>query len=215
MTTCPFCSKYVPSQSIACPHCLRALPTIATPAPRTQSALMTAMYGRWRVALLALGLAAAAIYYYVREHRGDYGPLTARDPVVVPAPAPVVSQITIAPPLDVAIADSTSAKIGSGQYLAFPFSGDGRSECRVGGRVRVLSGGDRQVNVFLVDRAGMAELEAGRTPRTYYESGAVSDVTLRFNVDGRTSYTLVVANTAPRARAKSVRLQGIRAACSD
>jgi hypothetical protein len=171
---------------------------------------MTAMYGRWRVTLLALGLAAAAVYYG-RQHPGDYGPLF----TPAPAPTPVVSQITIAPPLDVAIADSASAKIAGGKYLTFPFSGDGRSECRIGGNVHVLSGGDRQVNVFIVDRDGMAELEAGRAPRTYYESGAVSDVTLHFNVDGRTSYTLVVANTAPRARAKSVRLQGIRAACSD
>jgi hypothetical protein len=214
MLTCPFCSKYVPSGSIVCPHCLRALPAATAPAPRKPgSPLMTAMYGRWRAVLLLLGLAGVG-FYYVRQHRGDYQALVTRDPVV-PDATPPVTPITIAQPLDVAIADSASAKIEGGKYLAFPFSGDGRSECRIAGRVRVLSGGDRHVNVFIVDRDGMTELQAGRAPRTYYESGATSDVTLHFNVDGRTTYTLVVANTTPRGRAKAVRLQGIKAACSD
>lgn len=178
------------------------------------------MHGRWRLAVLLLGLAGVAAWGY-RAYRAlpddAYSPTYPDEiaPPVAAAPAPQVVQTTIAAPLSVRIADTTGVKIEGGRYVAFPFSGESRSECRVTGNVRALSGGDRRVNVFVVDRVGLEDLEGGRTPRTYFESGPVADAALDFKVDGRSAYTLVVSNAGARARAKTVRLRNIAAACSD
>jgi hypothetical protein len=205
MPKCPFCAKEIPDGSTVCPHCMRAQPVTFAPAPRAEPD------GRaWgRPVLLAVLLAGAGAYAW-REYKPA--------PPVVAEPEPVVAApvtTTIAPPLDVRIADTASVKIAAGKYLAFPFTGDGRSSCRVQGTVRTLSGGDRTIDVFIVDRDGVTDLENGRTPRTYFQSGPLRDVSLDFNVDGRSQYTLVVSNTGSRGRAgvKTVRIG--RAACSD
>jgi len=103
----------------------------------------------------------------------------------------------------------------SGSWAAFPFNGNGRSECRIGGTVRTVADGTRRVNVLIVDREGMGELEAGRPPRTYYESGPVSNAVLDVKLDGRTFYTLVVQHAGPGSAARTVDLRKVVAACTD
>ena len=218
MPSCPFCAKAVPDGSTICPHCLRAQPvTIPSARPTNESAGSASGRGRLVVLLvLVLGLGA----YVYHEHRERVTGLFSHDEeeAVVAArpvaPAPVAGP-TMAAPLDLRVADTASVVIPAGQYLAFPFSGDGRTGCHVQGRIRVLSGGDRRVRVMIVDRDGVAALEGGQPPSTFYDSGPTGDVDVDRNVDGRTSYTLVVANTAPRAKPKTVRLQNLRAHCTD
>ncbi|MDB4880781.1 MAG: hypothetical protein JWL60_2227 [Gemmatimonadetes bacterium] len=218
MPTCPFCAKAVPGGSSICPHCLRGQPMVA-PAPAAHGAgPLGFMHGRWRVTLLATVLAVTA-FHLKRNYRfgGGNAPVTAVDdaPVVAPAPAMEVVQTTVATPATVAIADTAPVSIAAGTFAAFPFDGKGRSECRVGGSVRTLSGGNRRVNVMVVDREGMAALERGQPPHTYYHSGATGDLTLDLRLDGRTFYTLVVQNAGPGRAARTVRLRQVVAACRD
>jgi hypothetical protein len=215
MPTCPFCSREVPAASSICPSCLRALPisvTTARPSAAT-SATRTAL-GWLRPAILVLGLLAVGGYGF-REYRHRR---SVAEPVLTTAgeavlPRPVTT--TIAPPIEVAIADSASMSIPAGGHLAFTFSGKGRSGCRVHGAVQALSRGDRRIAVFVVDRDGLAEVEGGRQPRTYYDSGIVSDVTLDISLDGRTEYTLVIANAGGGRRPKPVRIKSVGASCAD
>jgi hypothetical protein len=215
MPACPFCAKSVPDGATICPHCLRAQP-ITIPSSR-QAGQSSGSSGRGRMLVLLLLVAGLGAYLY-HEHRERIHDLFAHEkaPVVVAAPAPApAAGPTMAAPLDLHIADTASVVIAPGQYLSFPFSGDGRTGCHVQGGVRVLSGGDRRVSVMIVDRDGVAALEAGHAPQTFYDSGPMSDVKVERNVDGRTSYTLVVANTAAKAKPKTVRLQNLRAHCTD
>ena len=222
MSSCPFCTKPVPSDASVCLHCLRAQPA-TTRASRETNALGRAVHGRGRLLLLALVAGIAGTYVVKTDRIGEIRRLRSA-PVIIqgveeldaaPAPAPPVEimQTTIAAPLEVRVADSATVKLDAGAHLAFPFSGVSRSGCHVKGAVRVVSGGDRRVNVVVVDREGLAEVESGRAPRTYYESGPTSDVALDVNVDGRTAYTLVVIN--PGSRARTVRLGRIDATCAD
>lgn len=216
MPTCPFCSKTFANESSVCPYCLRSQPETTDAKRRAAGAARDAMHGRWRLAFLLLLLVAVAAFGYDRYRKlpaNAYSPDTPLPPA--PEPPPQVVQTTIALPIVVPIADTASVAIDAGSYAAFPFSGSGRTECRVTGSVRGLGGGDRQLNVFVVDRDGLAELEAGRQPRAWFESGPGSNVALDFKVDGRTSYTLVVSNAGARSRAKTVRLKQVSAACSD
>jgi hypothetical protein len=214
MPTCPFCSKMYSQQASVCPHCLKTQPDTVGATRRAAGAAGDAMHGKWRLLFLVLLLAGVSAWGWDRYKKlpaNAYSPDTPLAPA--PEPAPQVVQTTIAQPIDVPVADSASVRIEGGKFAAFPFSGVSRTECRVTGHVRVLTGGDRRVNVSVVDRDGLSELEAGRPPRTWWESGPTADAALDFKVDGRTSYTLVVANAG--ARAKTVRLKAIRAACSD
>jgi hypothetical protein len=203
--SCPFCSRDIPDGATVCPKCLRALPLVPIPVRGSRSSASDEQSTPWGRLLVLLVILAAAGAYAFRQYRPREVPV-AREEYVAPPP-------TVAPPLDVGIADSAAARIEAGRYLAFPFSGGDRSTCRLQGTVRGLSG-DGLVNVFVVDAEGLAALESGRTPRTYYESGPLPLVSLHLNVDGRTPYTLVVSN-ARSARAKTVRLDHVRASCSD
>ncbi|MDB4887681.1 MAG: hypothetical protein JWN79_3119 [Gemmatimonadetes bacterium] len=216
MPTCPFCSREVPAASSICPSCLRALPisvTTARPSAAT-SATRTAL-GWLRPAILVLALLAVGGYGFreYRQRRSVAEPVLTTAGEAAPRTGPVTT--TIAPPIEVAIADSASVSIPAGGHLAFTFSGKGRSGCRVHGAVQALSRGDRRIAVFVVDRDGLAEVEGGRRPRTYYDSGVVSDVTLDINLDGRTEYTLVIANAGGGRRPKPVRIKSVRASCAD
>lgn len=178
------------------------------------------MHGRWRLLLLLVVMAGVA-YHLKRNYRVGVYAMNAAAPVAdealvaAPAPALGVVQTTVAPPAEVRIADSAAVTIASGTWAAFPFNGNGRSECRVRGTVRTLSGGSRRVNVLVVDREGMADLEAGRSPRTYYESGAVAEAALDLKLDGRTFFTLVVRHDGAGSAARTVQLRRVVAACSD
>jgi hypothetical protein len=202
MSKCPFCARQIAEEVTVCPHCLRLQPGTVI-----RSAAPVAEPRAWRRILVLLLILGSVGTYAFRAHR--------RPEVVVIQPEAVVPTTTIAPPLEVAIADSAAVKIAAGKYLAFPFSGGGRSTCRVEGRVQGLAGGDRTANVSIVDAEGLAELAGGGTPRTYYESGPLPTVSLGSNVDGRTPYTLVVSNIHGRHETKTVKLDRLRASCSD
>lgn len=208
MPTCPFCAKQVPDESFVCPHCLRAQPIVIPSSTRAKSSTSRSLPG-WLRPVLLVALLASLGAYVLRDYRR--GPPPAEPEVYVAAPP----TITIAPPLDVSIADSAAAKIPAGGHLSFRFSGQGRSGCRVRGAVQGLSGGDRRVNVLVVDRMGLEDVDAGRTPRNYYASGSTSAVELDIKLDGRTEYALVVADPSARGKGKTVRLRNIRADCAD
>ena len=217
MPSCPFCAKAVPDGATICPHCLRAQPVTIPSARSSTSRSSGPLAGRGRAIVLLLLVLGLGGYLY-HEHRERLGGMFSRDeePVAAPAPAPApVAPPTMAAPLDVRIADTASVVIAAGQHLSFPFNGDGRTGCHVQGNVRVLSGGDKRVTVMIVDRDGVAALDAGQQPQTFYDSGPTADVNVESKVDGRTSYTLVVANLAAKAKPKTVRLQNLRAHCTD
>lgn len=207
MPTCPFCVKEVPALSSVCPHCLRALPLSVTTAQATQRPAGVS-FGWLRPLLLLLVAGVAGGYAYRHHHR---------EPAAEPAPEVVAvpATTTIAPPVEVPIADTASVAIAAGGHLAYTFSGGGRSGCRIHGTVQALAGGDRRIDLSVVDRDGLADMEAGKAPRTYYASGPVTDVQLDINLDGRTEYTLVVANAAGSRRPKTVRLRQVIASCAD
>src|SRR4051812_24406141 len=156
MPTCPFCAKEVPNESFVCPHCLRAQPVVIPTNSRAKASASKSLPG-WLRPVLLVALAASLGAYVLRDYRRGPPPAP---PEVYVAAAPT---ITVAPPLDLSIADSAAAKIPAGGHLSFLFSGQGRSGCRVRGSVQALSGGDRLVNVTVVDRAGLDEIDAGRS----------------------------------------------------
>jgi hypothetical protein len=169
--------------------------------------------GALRALVLLVPLVAVGAYG-LREYRRVK---STPEPVLL-APgeeAPVTGPVTttIAPPLDVPIADSASVPIAAGGHLTYTFSGGGRAGCRVHGTVQALGRGERRIDAFVVDRDGLADVEAGKPPRTYYDSGVVPDVTLDISLDGRSEYTLVVKNEGRRAGA--VRMKGVEASCAD
>lgn len=160
------------------------------------------------VPLLAVGA------YGLREYRRVK---STPEPVLLEAgeEAPVTGPVTttIAPPLELPIADSASVPIAAGGHLTYTFSGGGRAGCRVHGAVQALGRGTRRIDVFVVDRDGLADVESGKPPRTWYDSGPVSDASLEISLDGRSEYTLVVKNEDRRAT--SVRMKAVRASCAD
>ena len=213
MPSCPFCSKEVPTGSSICPHCLRAMPIEVMAARPTPPKKPIVPRGSLRALVLLVPLVAVGAYG-LREYRrvkATPEPVLLAEGEEPPVTGPVTT--TIAPPLEVPIADSASVPIAARGHLAYTFSGSGRAGCRVHGTVQGLGRGERRIDVFVVDRDGLADLENGRPPRTYYDSGALSDVTLDISLDGRSEYTLVVRNEGKRPAA--VRMKGVGASCAD
>lgn len=214
MPTCPFCNKAVPDESSVCPHCLRAQPAAQASSARSSRGSRVSVGGHGRMLLLLAVLAAAGAYAF-RQYRGSSLPSFGADPEPVeapPQPAPAVAQTTIAPPLDVRVGDTSTVSVRAGSYVAFPFTGEDRSTCRLRGSVRSLSGG--AIDVFVVDGMGADDLANGRPPRKYYEATGSSAVTLDASLDGRSHYSLVIASPAGSTRARTVKLDAT-AACTD
>jgi len=216
MPTCPFCSKTVPDNSSICPHCLRAQP-VAVPAAARAGAARSSGGGSRKLLILGLLVLGLGVYAF-RERDSIMDSLPRHrnvtpEPAIAaaPAPAPQVAP-TIAPPVDIRIGDSSAVTVAANSYLALPFSGEDRSTCKLRGVVRSVSGGP--VDVYVVDGLGTDDLANGRPPRKYYETGASTNVLLDANLDGRSHYSLVVANLGARTRAKTVKVQA-SATCAD
>jgi hypothetical protein len=214
MPTCPFCSKSVPENSSVCPHCLRAQPLTVPTASRAAGNSAGSSYRTRLIALVAAVLVLGV--YAVRERGTIADSLPSREPAaaeVTPPPPPIPdARPTMAVPIELRIADSAAAVVAPGSYLAFPFSGEDRTGCHVTGTVRSLKGG--RVDVFVVDGMGADDLANGRSPRRYYDSGTTASATLNARLDGRSHYSLIVANRGAPSRARTVKLS-VGARCTD
>jgi hypothetical protein len=135
-------------------------------------------------------------------------PARAAAPARVAAPAPRRPP----PPIRLNLVQSQTLDLDAGRYVSFQFYLPAERVCTVTGHLAGLEGGNRDVDLFIVDDDGLANFENSRDfqPLIGVRKTAAYALRERMNV-GR--YHVVVSNRFSLFTGKRVQLDAFRAEC--
>ncbi|MBB4635516.1 emp24/gp25L/p24 family protein [Longimicrobium terrae] len=129
-----------------------------------------------------------------------------------PARAPRAAPRRPPPPIHLNLVRSQTLDLDAGQYVAFQFYLPAERVCTVTGHLAGLEGGNRDVDLFIVDDDGLANFENSREflPLIGVKKTAAYALRERMKV-GR--YHVVVSNRFSLFTGKRVQLDAFRAEC--
>jgi hypothetical protein len=133
----------------------------------------------------------------------------ARSPAVAPA-APSTARV----PTHLSIANENAQEIGPGYHVAWSWKVNGYATCRVQGRVLGLAGGNKDVDVMLMDEDGFINFKNNTAFKVYFQSRPQAAVTIDVVVRGTGTYVFVISNTHSLVTGKTVQVQNVRATCA-
>jgi len=144
------------------------------------------------------------------------------DPIECVSPTATISASSAADDDSVAVANATVIKIGDEQPVGvqpgqtrkwtfeIPYE---RTRCLAMGQVEVLSGGDKTVNVLIMNEVAYTEWSHDQPVRTDYESNDRPVIAFDVNINDPGRYLFVVSNRSSKSAAKVVQLQHVTVTC--
>jgi|SRR4051812_47605236 hypothetical protein len=144
------------------------------------------------------------------------------DPIECVSPTATISPSAAAAGDSTAVANATVIKIGDEQPVGIrpgqmrkwtfdiPYE---RTRCLAMGQVEVLSGGDRNVNVLIMNESAYTEWSHDQPVRTDYESNDRPLIAFDVNINDPGRYVFVVSNRSSKSAAKVVQLQHVTVTC--
>ncbi|HTE44904.1 MAG TPA: hypothetical protein VK636_06645 [Gemmatimonadaceae bacterium] len=115
----------------------------------------------------------------------------------------------------VSIASASEMEIGSGKLARFDWTVPvEQPHCHLMGHIEVLSGGTKDVQVFLVSADDYSNLARGHPAKTYLTSAKTTAVDLNVQLNTPGPMTLVIGNTFAPLTTKRVQLRDVKATCS-
>jgi hypothetical protein len=112
------------------------------------------------------------------------------------------------------VGDEQPVGIGPGQTRKWTFEIPyERTRCLAMGQVEVLSGGDRNVNVLIMNEVAYTEWSHDQPVRTDYESNDRPVIAFDVNINDPGRYLFVVSNRSSKSAAKVVQLQHVSVTC--
>lgn len=161
----------------------------------------------------------------IHDHTSTVTPTTAQGgspagaspaaPSAAPRPTPTERAAAAAQPAAAAapeptryaIAEAEAAVIQPGQFLYYPFSVSPSAHCSVTGRVVGLAGGNKDVQVFVMDENNFLNWKTNHEAEAYWQSGQVAATNVAVRLSGPATYYLVISNVFSPITAKTIKMQ--------
>jgi hypothetical protein len=118
-------------------------------------------------------------------------------------------------PTVIPIASASDVDIPAGAIERFSWEvPQNQPNCHLTGRIEVVAGGSKDVQVFVVSADEYQNLENGHSARTYFSTEKTTVVVLDVQVGGPGPKVLALGNTFSAFTAKRVHLSDVEASCT-
>lgn len=203
MKQCPFCAEQIQRAALVCRHCGR---TVQAP-----HSLVTARAVELGAGFGAFCFVGALLYAAMggaldgKMASAFAAPAAAsRAPAAAPKPPP---------PLVVRVLDEDALELPPGEHFDTAFAVSDSRPCTFHARVQGLEGGQRDVEVYLLDEDGNSNWHNGIKPAALYESGRTSASTIEVPLRQKGRFHLLLSNRYSLMTAKIVRVENARVVC--
>ena len=219
MNRCPRCGDSLERASALCPRCTtqeRRRVAVAKRAPAPGSGFAAVL----RVVEVAVGSSAfVGVAYLLGTTAGLLPPLDLARLLGTPAIAATECRVdpmaaAPPPPYELELADAEEIHLPSGDHYNASFVVRDPRPCMLTGHVKGLAGGNRDVEVYVLDDEGYSDWQNGIRPRTLFESGRSSATSLAVALPRRGRYHLLLSNRYSVLTAKRVRIDDARLRCA-
>jgi hypothetical protein len=118
------------------------------------------------------------------------------------------------PPFEMVLLEADVIDLRTGDHFDAPFEVLDPRPCTLTGRVLGLAGGDRDVEVYVLDDAALQDWQDGIAPIALFESGRSSAATFAVDLPRRGRYHLLLSNRYSVFTPKRVRVDAARVRCA-
>jgi hypothetical protein len=205
MKQCPFCAEQIQRAAVVCRHCGR---TVQSPATNVW-AEVAAGFGAFCFvgALLYAGMGVTPFDGKMASAFVAPAAASRSTPAAAPKPPPPP------PPLVVTVLDEAALDLPPGEHFDTAFAVSDPRPCTFRARVQGVEGGNRDVEVYLLDEDGNSNWHNGIKPAALYESGRTSASTIEVPLHQKGRFHLLVSNRYSLMTPKTVQVENARVVC--
>lgn len=161
----------------------------------------------YRVAEVVIGIAAIAFVAYLVLRQLNPGLMGGGTSVVSLSPVHVAP-----PPRTIPVMNGPSILIRAGDHAERSFRVDDSRPCTLTGTVAGLSGGSRDVEVFVLDQAGYDDWHDGDDPSSIFERRAAR-IELALAIPSHGQFYFLISNRYSIFTDKRVEVRNVRVTC--